>query len=60
LSPCQNCTRALYQSGIATIYFKDKYGDFEDQIALGDLSVEISKIGCYTKLELYPNKDFKQ
>lgn len=59
LSPCQNCTRALYQSGITTIYFKDKYRDFEDQIKLGDLRVEIEKIGCYTKIELFPNKDFK-
>lgn len=58
LSPCKKCTRALYQSGITTIYFKDKYKDFEDQIKLGDLLVEVDKIGDYVKLELKPNKNF--
>ena len=60
LSPCQNCTRALYQSGITTIYFKDKYKDFNEQIKLGDLLVYIEQVGDYTKLELKPNKDFKK
>lgn len=52
LSPCKDCTRAMYQSGIDTIYFKDKYKDFEQQISLGDLSVDIFEIGCYTKMVL--------
>ena len=60
LSPCQQCTRAIYQSGITTIYFKDKYRDFENQISLGDLIVDISEINGYTKLELKPNKKFKK
>lgn len=60
LSPCQQCTRALYQSGVTTIYFKDKYRDFDSQVNLGDLLVEITNVGAYTKLELRPNKDFKK
>lgn len=58
LSPCQKCTRSMYQSGITTIYFRDKYKDFEDQINLGDLEVEISEIGMYTKMVLKPKKEY--
>ena len=60
ISPCQNCTRALYQCGITTVYFKNKYKDFDDQINLGDLIVDIKEIGEYTRLELRPNKNFKR
>lgn len=59
LSPCQKCTRSLYQSGITTIYFKDKYRDFKKQISLGDLLVDIKKIGPYTKMDLRPNKVYQ-
>lgn len=54
LSPCKDCTRAMYQSGIDTIYFKDKYKDFDEQINMGDLNVEVTKIGEFTKLVLSP------
>jgi dCMP deaminase len=60
LSPCQFCTRLLYQSGITTIYFKDKYRDFDSQIKLGDILAKVTQVGKYTKIELSPNKEFKK
>jgi dCMP deaminase len=54
LSPCSNCLRAMYQTGVKTIYFKDKYRDFDDQITMKDLKINLSQIGRYHKIELEP------
>lgn len=57
LSPCSNCMRMLWNSGIKTIYFKDEYRDFQKQLEMKDLDIKVTKIGQYTKLELYvPNQ----
>lgn len=53
LSPCSNCTRTLWQSGIRTIIFKDEYRDFKNQSNMKDIDMKITHIGKYTKLELF-------
>lgn len=52
LSPCKDCMRTLWQSGISTIYFKDKYKDFDDQLKMLDLDIELTKVGNFYKIEL--------
>ena len=52
LSPCSNCMRLLWQSGIRTIIFKDEYKDFKDQINMKDLTITTTKLGEYTKIDL--------
>lgn len=44
LSPCINCLRALYQSGIYVVYFKNKYRDFNENEEMKDLSLVLEKI----------------
>lgn len=57
LSPCISCCRFLYQAGIRTIYFKDKYRDFQDQISMKDLQINLTQVGKYYKLELEANNE---
>lgn len=52
LSPCVSCCRALWQSGVRTIYFKEFYRDFDSQKELKDLDLKVEKYGQYYKLEL--------
>jgi len=55
LSPCLECLRACFQSGISTIIYEDFYAGLKtDDIytTLLDVKVQVSKIGKYTKLEL--------
>jgi len=52
LSPCINCLRALYQSGIRTVYFKDKYRDFDSQLSMLDLKIQLTPVGIYTRIDL--------
>lgn len=52
LSPCSNCMRTLWQSGIKTIVFRDYYGDFQKQLQMEDLDIELSKLGKYTRIDL--------
>lgn len=55
LSPCVECLRACYQSGVSCIVFKDLYASFDNTDfykELKDVFVTVSKIGDYTKLEL--------
>jgi dCMP deaminase len=54
LSPCINCARAAYQAGITTIYFKDEYKDFQNQLNMEDLNIQVEKIDEFTKLTLSP------
>lgn len=53
LSPCSSCLRILWQSNIHEVYFKDEYRDFQGQLEMLDLGIDLEKIGCYTKLSLY-------
>ena len=54
LSPCINCLRVLWQCGIRTIYFRDEYKDFQNQLNMLDLELVISKVANtpYTKIGL--------
>lgn len=57
LSPCINCCRALYQSGITTVIFKDKYKDFDAQVEMLDLYLDLSVIGDYYMINIKPKRD---
>ena len=52
MSPCKSCLRALWQSGISTIYFQDKYRDFDHQISMKDLQINLQKVGKYYRIDL--------
>lgn len=52
LSPCSVCMRESFQAGISTIYFKDKYKDFENQLSMKDLHIELTKIKDYYRIKL--------
>ena len=56
LSPCTKCTRSLYQSNIKIVYFKDEYRDFQKNCNMKDLYLKLSKIGDYTKMEIFPRE----
>lgn len=56
LSPCINCCRALYQSGIVTVVFKDRYKDFDAQAAMLDLTWDLTSAGDYTIMNLKPRE----
>jgi dCMP deaminase len=56
-SPCITCARAVFQAGIDTIYFKN-YAPATDQIkVLGDLKLEYTTLGDYTKIIISPNTE---
>lgn len=57
LSPCINCCRALYQSGIVTVVFKDKYRDFNTQSDMLDLKLNLQTIGDYYLMTISPRMD---
>jgi dCMP deaminase len=52
LSPCIHCCRILWQAGIRTIYFQDKYRDFDHQISMKDLQINLQKVGKYYRIDL--------
>jgi len=52
LSPCINCLRQCWQAGIDTLYFAQKYRDFDENINMKDLSATIEKEGIYWKITL--------
>ena len=54
LSPCLNCCRFLYQCGIKTIYFKEKYRDFDNQLNALDIDLSVIPYYQYYKLTLSP------
>lgn len=60
LSPCVNCLRMLWQTGIDTIYFVDKYRDFEKNIDMKDLEVNVEEItfkeSTFYKATIKPRK----
>lgn len=53
-SPCINCCRALYQSGIKQVIFKDKYRDFDKQQEMEDLKLICNAFHEFTVLTLEP------
>ena len=59
LSPCEECTRAAYQSGIKTIIFDKLYSKFPDTdfyTKLKDVHISIEKKGKYTILNMISRK----
>lgn len=57
LSPCVNCLRALWQTGIDEIYYKDTYKDFNKNLEMKDLIINLTKIDEYTKITLKGSKN---
>lgn len=57
LSPCINCCRALYQSGISLVFFKDKYRDFDTQLKMLDLKLDITMVHDYYMMNIVPRQD---
>lgn len=54
LSPCINCLRLIYQSGINKIYFKEKYTDFDKNCEMLDLQVNLTSYDGFYMIELSP------
>lgn len=55
LSPCVNCMRLLYQAGISQVYYKDTYHDFEKNMNMLDLQVNLRQTeGGFTHITLTP------
>lgn len=56
LSPCISCVRAIYQSGINEVYFKEKYRDFNENSNMKDLSLRVNPIwnGSFYHLSILP------
>lgn len=55
LSPCIKCLRLLYQSGITQVYFKDFYKDFDANINMLDIDINLVQTeGGFTLLTLSP------
>lgn len=58
-SPCVNCARRLYQSGITVVYFKTYYPGTDEIKSLGDLKIEETKYEGYSKIVISPNLELE-
>jgi dCMP deaminase len=56
LSPCINCLRQLYQANINVVYFKDKYRDFEENLNMLDLKIDLEESNGYYKITTSPRE----
>jgi len=56
MSPCIKCMRMLYQAGINEIYIKDFYSDFKTCSSMLDLSLEVTTLGEFSKIEINPKR----
>lgn len=54
LSPCTHCIRMLWQAGVSTIYFRDKYKDFDQSAAMLDLNIVTEDLGGFYLLNVTP------
>ena len=52
LSPCSQCMRMAWQSGIKTIYFDKEYRDFQAQKKMKDLRVDVTEWKGFNMVEL--------
>lgn len=57
MSPCIKCVRALYQAGIKEVYVKDFYTDFIQNSNMLDLSLSVTTIGEFSKIEIKPKRN---
>lgn len=55
LSPCIKCLRMLWQAGINTFYFKEKYSDFDQSKSMLDLKITLDNVGDFYKMTISPN-----
>lgn len=59
LSPCVDCLRACFQSGVEFIIFDELYSAFKDvefYKKLKDVHVMIDKVGDFTRLQMVTSK----
>jgi dCMP deaminase len=57
ISPCIKCMRALYQAGISEVYVKGFYSDFEKCSNMLDLSLSVTTLGEFSRIEMKPKRD---
>lgn len=57
ISPCVKCMRALYQAGISEVYVKGFYTDFEKCSSMLDLSLSVTTLGEFSRIEIKPKRD---
>lgn len=50
LSPCQNCIRTMFQSGVREVYYRDRHRDHNSDMR--DIKVTETEVGPYTKMVL--------
>ena len=53
MSPCINCTRALWQCGVDTIYVNQLYKDFDANLRMKDIEINFENEGDYFRITLY-------
>jgi len=59
LSPCEECVRACFQSGVRYIYFSKLYKKFDSidfYANMEDVTINIEKVGSYVRLDMLPVK----
>lgn len=59
-SPCVQCARRLYQSGISSVYYKEFYRGTKDIERLGDLQLKYTKLGDYTRIDIEPTRETEE
>lgn len=57
ISPCIKCMRMLYQAGIKDVYVKGFYSDFEKCASMMDLTLAVTTIGEFSKIEIKPKRN---
>jgi dCMP deaminase len=63
LSPCEDCLRAAYQSGVKTIIFDELYHKFASTDfykELPDVEVSVRSVGQYTVLDMESKKEAEE
>lgn len=56
ISPCIKCMRMLYQAGIKEIYVKGFYSDFEQCASMMDLTLEVTTLHQFSRIEIKPKR----
>lgn len=54
LSPCVGCLRLVFQAGIKTIFFREKYRDFGQNCSMEDLEVNLTQHDGFYRIDLKP------
>lgn len=56
ISPCIKCMRAIYQTGITQVYVKGFYSDFEKCSSMADLTLMVTTLGEFSRIEIKPKR----